>query len=331
MNLKEKLFFDKDISINSILKKRIGIIGYGNQGRAQALNLRDSKINIVVGLRENSLGISQVRKDGILCLSIERLIKESDIIALMIPDNQIDYLISSNVSNFKENQTLLVSHGYSIIYGKAKIPDFLNVIMVAPSGGGKIVRSEYKKGFGVPALVAVHKDFSGDSLNIAFAYAKAIGSSKAAVFKSTFKEETETDLFGEQVILTGSIPLILIESYKVLLEEGYDPVVSWFVCFYELKTIVDLMFDKGMESFYDMVSNTARYGGITRGKKLIDDSFKIKVKEILKDIKNGNFRDELEESLSKGDDGKRHLKNIFNSREFSEIEEKMLKRIKKLN
>ena len=329
MNLDNKLFFDKDISISQISNKKIGIIGYGNQGRAQALNLSDSKMNVVVGVRENSARISQLKKDKIPYLKIDELIKESDIVALMIPDNQIDAFIAGNISKLKKNQTLLVSHGYSIVYGKAEIPEYLNIVMVAPSGGGSIVRSEYKKGFGVPALVAVHQDFSGSSLDIALAYAKSIGSSRAAVFKSTFKEETETDLFGEQVILTGSIPLIIIESYKVLLEDGYDPVVAWFVCFYELKTIVNLMFDRGLESFYDMVSSTARYGGISRGKKLIDDNFKSKIKEILKDIKNGNFKTELEKSLSIGDDGKRHLKAIFNSEEFSEVENKILNKVKK--
>ena len=166
-------------------------------------------------------------------------------------------------------------------------------------------------------------------MNIALSYAKAIGSSRAAVFLSTFKEETETDLFGEQVILTGSIPLIIIESYKVLLEEGYSPIVSWFVCFYELKTIVDLMFEKGLSSFYNMISNTARYGGVTRGSKLIDGDFKDKIRSILYDIKSGKFKDELDSSLSKGDDGKLLLREIFNSKDFDFIENELLKKIKK--
>ena len=329
MNLDGKVLFDKDISLTSVLNKKVGIVGYGNQGRAQALNLRDSKIDVAVGLRQNSSSFNRLKEDGIRHMSIDDLIENSHIISLMIPDNRIDSFLIDNMSKFKEDQTILVSHGYSIIYGSAKISKNLNIVMVAPSGGGKIVRSEYKKGFGVPALVAVHQDFSGNSLDLTFAYAKAIGSSRAAVFKSTFKEEAETDLFGEQVILTGSIPLIIIESYKVLLEEGYDPVVSWFVCFYELKTIVNLIFDKGMESFYDMISSTARYGGISRGKKLIDDEFKIKIKEILKDIKSGHFKNELEESLSKGNDGKNELKKIFNSKEFTEVENNLLNKIKK--
>ena len=329
MNLENKIFFDNDISTSSILDKKVGIIGYGNQGRAQALNLRDSKVSVAIGVRKKSSSVNQIKEDGIVFMDIQNLIEQSDVISLMVPDDQIDALLSKYSLKFKQKQTILVSHGYSIIYGTAKIPKYINVVMVAPSGGGKIVRSEYKNGFGVPALVAVHQDFSGDSLELAFAYAKAIGSSRAAVFKSTFREETETDLFGEQVILTGSIPMIIIESYKVLLEEGYDPIVSWFVCFYEIKTIVNLLFERGLESFYDMVSSTARYGGISRGQKLIDDDFKFKMKEILKDIKSGDFKRELESSLSAGNDGKNDLQKIFSSQDFSIIESKLLSKIKK--
>ena len=170
----------------------------------------------------------------------------------------------------------------------------------------------------------MHNDFSGDAIKTALAYAKAIGSCRAAIFVSTFKEETDTDLFGEQVILTSSIPIIIIESYKALLEEGYDPVVSWFVCFYEVRTIVDLMFEKGMGSFYDMVSDTARYGGISRGKRLIDDNFKDKMRAILREIKAGKFNEEFDKLSKKIDPTE-----IFDSKEFNEIEKKLLKKIKK--
>ena len=326
VDLKNKIFFDKDISLSALSGKVVGIVGYGNQGRAQALNLRDSGIDIIVGLRDSSASIKKVAKDSLKCTNIDDLIKKADIVSIMIPDNTIDSFLGKKISKFRKGQTILVSHGSSIIYGKTKLPDYLNIVMVAPSGGGKVVRSEYENNFGVPALVAVHNDFSKTSIELALSYAKAIGSARAAVFISTFKEETDTDLFGEQVILTGSIPMIVIESYKVLLEEGYDPVVSWFVCFYELKTIVSLMFEKGMESFYDMVSDTARYGGISRGKRLIDDDFKNKIKVIIQEIKNGDFNKELKSSVKKYDSS-----DIFNSNEFKEVERNLLKKIKKTN
>ena len=326
MNLKGKVFFDKDISMGPMEGKKVGVIGYGNQGRAQALNLKDSDIDIVVGIRDNSSNIQNIANDSLKAINIDDLINEVDILALMIPDKEIDSFLSENISKFKKGQTILVSHGSSIIYGETKLPNYLDIIMVAPSGGGKVVRNEYRNGFGVPSLVAVHNDFSGDAIKTALAYAKAIGSGRAAIFVSTFKEETDTDLFGEQVILTSSIPIIIIESYKALLEEGYDPVVSWFVCFYELKTIVSLMFEKGLESFYDMVSDTARYGGISRGKMLIDDRFKSKIRLILQEIKSGKFNEELKNSVEKYDSS-----DIFDSSNFKEIERELLKKIKKTN
>ena len=329
MDLNKTVIFDKDIKDNFLKDKIIGVVGYGNQGRAQALNLKDSGVNLIIGLREGSKSYEKTKKDGLKYKSIPYVFEKADIIAIMIPDNEIEGMLLENISKFKKGQTLLFSHGYAIVYGKIEIPKNINIIMVAPSGGGKIVRSEYKKNFGVPALVAVHNDFSGDAMNVALSYAKAIGSARAAVFLSTFKEETETDLFGEQVILTGSIPLIIIESYKVLLEEGYDPVVSWFVCFYELRTIVDLMFEKGMMSFYDMVSGTARYGGLSKGSMLIDDDFKNKMKNILQEIRSGDFKKELEGALSNDDDGRKRLKKIFNSEQFAHIEKELLQKIKK--
>ena len=329
MDLENRILFDKDIEGKSLSAKTVGVIGYGNQGRSQALNLRDSGVEVIIGLREGSASKDRVLSDKLKPCKILDVFKKADILAILIPDNEIDQLLSGNSRNFRKDQTVLVSHGYSILYGKAQIPSNVNIVMVAPSGGGRIVRSEYQKGFGVPALVAVQNDYSGNAIDIALSYAKAIGSSRAAVFLSTFREETETDLFGEQVLLTGSIPLIIIESYKVLLEEGYSPIVSWFVCFYELRTIVDLMFEKGMASFYDMVSDTARYGGASWGGMLIDDHFKNKIRDILKNIKSGDFKDELEASLSEGNDGRSQLKKIFNSKEFDSVEKRLLGRVKK--
>ena len=324
--IKNKLFFDSDISLKSIRDKQIGIIGYGNQARAQALNLKDSKIKVRVGLRMGSKSLNLVKEDCLIPLTIPEIFDNCDIISLLIPDNKIKNLLEKYSSCITKDHILLVSHGYTFVYEDFTVPDPDNVIMVAPSGGGHIVRSEYKKGFGVPALVACYK--SEKHLGVALAYAKAIGSSRAAVFKSTFQEETETDLFAEQAILTGSIPIIIIESFKVLLEEGYDPVISWFVCFYETKTIIDLIFKKGLNDFYDSVSNTARYGGLTRGSYLIDDDFKAKMKKIIKDIKNKNFHNELVSALNK-DSGDRLKKKILNSEDFNDLEKELLIKILK--
>ena len=331
MDLNKKILFDQDIEKGGLDGKTVGVIGYGNQGRSQALNLSDSGVNVVVGLRKASKSADRVASDGLKSQDLSAVINSVDILAIMIPDDKIDTFLFENLPKMRKGQTLLFSHGYAIVYGETEIPQNIDIIMVAPSGGGRVVRTEYQKGFGVPALVAIENDFSGDAMRVALSYAKAIGSSKAAVFLSTFKEETETDLFGEQVLLTGSIPLIIIESYKVLLEEGYDPVVSWFVCFYEIRTIVDLMFEKGLMSFYDMVSSTARYGGLSKGSTLIDEEFRGKVKKILHNIKTGSFKRELEKSLSKADDSKEQFERIFNSEKFASIEKDLLKRVKKIN
>ena len=321
-----KIFFDKDISIEPIKNKKIGIIGYGNQARAQALNLKDSKLKVQVGLRRGSKSLKLAKKDSMPSTSILEIFNNCDIICLLIPDNQIKNLIEKYRLYISNEHILLVSHGYTFVYEDTLVPDSDNVIMVAPSGGGHIVRSEFKKGFGVPALVACYQ--SEKHLPLALAYAKALGSSKAAVFKSTFKEETETDLFAEQVILTGSIPLLIIESFKVLLEEGYDPIVSWFVCFYETKTIIDLIFKKGLNDFYDSVSNTARYGGLSKGSYLIDKNFKTKIKKVIADIKSKSFHKELVSAL-KEDDGNQLKKKVLNSKDFNYLEKELL--IKHLN
>ena len=326
MKIKNKIFFDKDTSLEGLKNKKVGIIGYGNQGRAQALNLNDSGIKVIVGLRENSNSQKIVENDGLKYLLIEKLVRNVDVISILIPDEHIPDLFKEIFDLLKENQTILFSHGYFVVNNNIEFPSNINIVMVAPSGGGAVVRSEYKKGFGVPALLAVEQDFSSNSMELTLSYAKAIGSTKAAAFLSTFKEEVETDLFGEQVILTGSIPMIIIESYKVLIDKGYSPVVAWFVCFYETKTIINLMFENGMQNFYESVSGTAQYGGISRGQRLIDDSFKDKMKDILEEIQKGDFDKELTNSLK---NKKRYKSNdIFNSKEFNEIERLLLKKIK---
>ena len=202
--------------------------------------------------------------------------------------------------NLRENQTLIFSHGYNIHYKLINPPKYVNVAMIAPSGGGNVLRQKYKQGSGIPALIAIENDFTGDVLDLIKSYGLAIGSAKVCLFSSTFKEETETDLFGEQVLLTGGIPYYINKSLKVLLEAGYSPQVAWFVCYYEIKTIIDLFHEKGLDYLYEAISETAKYGGITRGKFLIDKSIEDKMKKILNDIQSGSFHKELLISKSQG-------------------------------
>ena len=285
-----EIFLDKDIDLKIIQKKKISIIGYGNQGRAQALNLRDSGINIRIGLRIDSNSIPAVKKDNLKYLEIKESVDWADIICLLVPDKKMPEVFTEHIKkNLNSNKTILFSHGFNIHYKQIEVSNKNNVIMVAPSAGGKIVRSEYKKGYGVPSLIAVHNDSSGSALELAKAYAKAIGSGRICIFKSTFKEETETDIFGEQAILTGGLPFLINQSFNTLVDNGYSPIVAWFVCYYEIKTIVDLFHDIGFEEFYDKISDTARIGGIISGSRLIDDSFIEKLKFLLEDIESGSF------------------------------------------
>ena len=290
----KKIVLDKDVAFNVLTSKKIGVIGYGNQGRAQSLNLKDSGMEVVIGLRQSSASKQKVLDDGLFFDSIENVVSSSDVLSVLVPDQEIPNLwMKTILPLIKKNQTILFSHGYCIHYKLIKVPDFVNVIMVAPSGGGNVVRDKYKQGSGVPNLLAIHQDFDGLSDTLLREYSKAIGGTRVCAFYSTFSEETETDLFGEQSILTGGLPWLLNESFKVLLEDGYDPIVAWFVCYYELKTIVDLFHDKGFDFLFDSISGTARYGGLVKGKTLMDATFKSNLKNMLMDIKNGDFHNEI--------------------------------------
>jgi len=288
------IILNKDVSIKILDGKKISVIGYGNQGKAQALNLHDSGINVSVGLRSSSKSRKKVENDGLITLSVEEVVKQADIISVLISDKHIQKVWEKSIlPNLKKGQTVLFSHGYNVHYNLIAIPEFINVVMVAPSGGGNLVRTEFEKGGGVPTLLAVYQDYTGESDNIVKAYSKAIGGTRICAFYSTFKEETETDLFGEQSLLTGGIPYMINKSFKVLLEGGYSPIVAWFVCYYELRTIIDLFHDKGFKYLYDAISDTARYGGVTKGNHLIDDAMEEKLKTMLNNIQSGEFHREF--------------------------------------
>jgi len=288
-----KIFKDSDVKVNLLNKKTIGIIGYGNQGSAQALNLKDSNIDVIIGLRSNSKSIELAKSDNFKVFEVSKTIELSDVVCLLVPDEEIESIFNNKIKSFlKKGQSLLFAHGYSVFFKKITIPDFVNVLLVAPSGSGKMVREEFINGKGVPNLIAIDQDYTGDSLDLALSYSKAIGGTRLGAFLSTFKEEVVTDIFGEQVVLTGGIPSIIKESFNVLLEAGYSPIVAWFVCYYEAKSIVDTFHQNGFNSFNKMISNIAEYGGLTRGKKLIDHKVKDKMRKILSDIENGKFEAE---------------------------------------
>ena len=292
-NITDNLIFDDDAELSIIQGKSVAVIGYGNQARAQALNLHDSGVNVVVGLREDSKSRAIVHEDGLKSDTIENAVISSNVVALLIPDQVMSEVYQLAIhNNLNEGDMLVFAHGYNIHYGLIAPPENVDVCMAAPSGAGKVVRLEYLNKGGIPNLIAVHQNYTGNGLSAILSYSKAIGGTRKVAFRSTFKEETETDLFGEQSILTGGLPKLLQKSFKVLLERGYSPVVSWFVCYYELKTIVDMFHDKGFEYLNDAISDTAEYGGITRGNMIIGEAVEKNMHQALDDIQSGAFHDE---------------------------------------
>ena len=324
------MYFDKDVSIDILKPMKVGVIGYGNQGRAQALNLRDSGISVTVGLREGSSSIEDVIQDGLDWLEISEVVRQSDLLSILIPDQSMSDVYDESISRYlKPGKVLLFSHGYNITYKQIVPPHFVDVVMVAPSGPGYAVREEYKKGKGVPTLVAINQNITGKAKDIVLAYSKAIGGTRSCCFVSNFKEETETDLFGEQIVLTGIIPMIINESFKVLLEAGYSPVVSWFVSFYEVKQITDLLSTMSIDEFYKAVSDTAEYGGLSRSDSLLSDEFKNEMKVALSSIQSGDFHAEWQKEAERGYKELDKLRGKLKESPINDITKEMLAMLKK--
>lgn len=323
---KNKIYTDKDISFDLLRNKVVGIIGYGNQGRAQALNLKNSGVSVLIGLREESSTRIKAEKDGFSnIMSINQLVKKSDIICFMIPDEEIPGVFKYIEKYISPKQVLLFAHGYCVHFKKINIPEFVDVIMVAPSGAGKMVRQKYLDNQGVPNLIAIHQDYTKTAFKIALSYSKNIGGTKVGAFISTFEEETVSDIFGEQAILTGGIPFLIKSSFDTLVEEGYSPIVAWFVCYYEVKSIVDLFHENGFEFLNNSISNLAEYGGLTKGEFLIDDQVKLKMKEMLQEIKNGNFVSEWENEKNTGSLLLNQKRDKIKKSQIEEMNQKMLK------
>ncbi|MFP3228971.1 MAG: ketol-acid reductoisomerase [Nitrososphaeria archaeon] len=285
-----RIYYDDGVSLEPILSRRVAIIGYGSQGRAQALNLRDSGVDVRVGLRRGGRSWEVASRDGFEPLTIEDAVRWADVVQILIPDLQQPSVYASAIApNLRRGASLGFAHAFNIHYGLIRPPEWADVFMVAPKSPGPRVREEYVAGRGVPSLVAVAQDRSGRARELALAYAKAIGSTRAGVLETTFREEVETDLFGEQAVLVGGVTYLILRGFETLVEAGYQPEVAYFEVLNELKLIVDLIQSGGLTHMLESVSETARYGGLTRGPRVIDERVKETMRRLLDEVRSGEF------------------------------------------
>lgn len=285
-----QIYYDKDASMDLLKEKTIAVFGYGSQGHAQAQNLRDSGLKVIVSLLSGSRRWKRAEQDGFEVLEPAQAAKKGDFLQILTPDEAQATLFKEHIqNNLGENKILGFSHGFNIHFGQIVPPPFVDVIMIAPKGPGHIVRRLYTEGIGVPALLAVEQDHSGKAKAIALSYAKAIGATKAGVIETSFQEETETDLFGEQAVLCGGVTELVRAGFDTLVEAGYQPEIAYFECLHELKLIVDLIYEGGISNMRYSVSDTAQYGDITRGRRVINDYTREVMREILEEIQSGEF------------------------------------------
>ena len=279
-----------DVSTEPLAGARVAVIGYGSQGRAHALNLRDSGFDVVVGLRKDSPTWARVEADGLTPVGLHEAASGARLVAMLVPDqHQASCYVDAIEPNLEPGSTLLFSHGFNIHFGQIRPPEDVDVVMIAPKAPGPLVRRTYEEGKGVPALVAIHQDATGSAFERALAYAKGIGCTRAGVIETTFAEETETDLFGEQAVLCGGTSRLVQAGYQTLVDAGYQPEIAYFECLHELKLIVDLLFEGGFTHMRHAISDTAEYGDLTRGKRIVDEHVEEAMQKTLADIRSGAF------------------------------------------
>ncbi len=284
------IFYDRDADPAALAGKTVAVIGYGSQGHAHALNLKDSGVRVVVGLHRQSRRWDKVGQDGLEVMAVDEATQLANVIMILVPDELQAALYREKIGPFlSKDKTLAFAHGFNIHFGQIAPPADTDVFMVAPKGPGHLVRRMYKTGFGVPALLAVYQDAGGECRKIGMAYARALGSTRAGVIETTFAEETETDLFGEQAVLCGGVTALIQAGFETLVEAGYQPEIAYFECLHELKLIVDLIYEGGIGRMRYSVSNTAEYGDMTRGPRIIDDRTRMEMKKILSEIRSGEF------------------------------------------
>jgi len=289
-----KIYYEQDTDLTIIKNRKVAIIGYGAQGHAHANNLRDSGVDVVVGLRPGSKSEPRAREDGLQVESVVDAVKAADLVMMLAPDEQHASIYREIAEpNMKKGSALAFAHGFNIHFGQIEPRADLDAIMIAPKGVGHQVRATYLAGGGVPSLIAIHQDASGQAREIALSYASALGTSRAGIIETTFREETETDLFGEQAVLCGGVSALAKAGFETLVEAGYAPEMAYFECLHELKLIVDLLYKGGIASMRDAISNTAEYGDITRGSRVIDEKVREEMRRILQEIQNGTFAREF--------------------------------------
>src|SRR4051794_5285227 len=284
------MFYDSDADLSLLDGKTVAILGYGSQGHAHAQNLKDSDVDVVVGLRSDSSSVEKARSDGFEVVDIAEAASRGDLVMVLLPDEKHGEVYREQIADgVAPGNTLLFGHGFSVHYEEVDPPAEVDVALVAPKGPGHLVRRQYLEGSGVPGLIAVAQDASGQAKDLALAYAKGIGCTRGGVIETTFKDETETDLFGEQAVLCGGVSELVKAGYETLVDAGYDPRLAYFECLHELKLIVDLMYEKGITGMRYSISNTAEYGDLTRGKRVISDATRQAMKDVLGEIQSGQF------------------------------------------
>ncbi|HEX8752017.1 MAG TPA: ketol-acid reductoisomerase [Solirubrobacterales bacterium] len=290
----DDIFYDKDADLGKLAGKTVAILGYGSQGHAHALNLKDSGVSVVVGLRPGSASRAKAEEAGLEVLDVADAAARGDVVMILLPDEKQGQVWREEIApGIQPGNLLLFAHGFAIHFGVIEPPEGIDVGMVAPKGPGHLVRRQYEEGNGVPCLMAVHQDATGEAHDLVLAYAAGIGGGRAAVIETTFKDECETDLFGEQAVLCGGASELVRAGFETLVEAGYDPRLAYFECLHELKLIADLMYEKGIQGMRYSISNTAEYGDMTRGKRVIGEASRAAMKEILGEIQSGEFAREF--------------------------------------
>lgn len=295
-----RMYYDSDANLDLLAQKTIAIIGFGSQGHAHALNLKESGMNVIVGLYPGSKSAAKAKEGGLTVKSVADAAKEADFIMILLPDEVQKTVYKNEIEpNLEEGNIVAFAHGFNIHFGQVVPPANVDVVMVAPKGPGHLVRRTYEQGQGVPCLFAVYQDSSGQARDIAMAYAKGIGGTRGGILETTFREETETDLFGEQAVLCGGLSALIKAGFETLVEAGYQPELAYFECLHEVKLIVDLVVEGGLAKMRDSISNTAEYGDYTRGPRVVTDETKSEMRKILKEIQSGQFaRDFVTENQS---------------------------------